>query len=499
MASIKQLAGQTALYGISSILGRLLSYLLIFIHTAVFVTEQYGVVTHLYAYTAFFNVLCTFGMETAFFRFASRQKNGQEAIFLQANSFVIFLSALITGLIFIGGDQAAALIGYGDRPYLVRWLALIILIDAVVAIPFARLRLENRPVFFVVVRLSAIFVTIGLNLLFLIVLPDVAEGKYLQFLQSVAARIYNPELGVGYIFLANLFGNAVMLLFLGKYLFMVRFNIPWKALKPMLIYAFPILITGLAGMANEQLDKILLENLLPDNFYPGKTSKEALGIYGACFKLSVFMMLAIQAFRYAGEPFFFTNAEDKKAPELFARVMYYFVLLSLVIFVAVSLNLDLLGDIFLRKPEYREGLFVVPYLLTGKLFFGVYVNLSIWYKLTEKTMYGTWLSILGAVATVAGNLLLIPYLGYLGSAVTSIICYLTMSAACYYYGQKYFPIPYNVKLIFLHCLAAIVYVAAMYQVHFEHQYLNYAAGIALAAVYVAILFGLERRKLLKNR
>jgi O-antigen/teichoic acid export membrane protein len=494
MGKLKQLASDTAIYGVSSILGRVLSYLLVSFHTDIFAEAQYGIVTKLYAYTAFFNVICTFGMETAFFRYASRFKEKRDFIFYQANFYVIFLSLIVTALVFFNATAVVNFLDYPGREQLVQWLAIIIFIDAVVAIPFARIRLENRPKFFALVRISSIVLTVLLNLFFLYPLPDLAIGEYFTFLQPVAEKIYNPELGVGYIFLANLIGNSIMVIFLWKYLLALRLNIPWKQLQPMLKYAIPIVIIGMAGIANEQLDKILLEELWPANLW-GFSGQEALGIYGACFKLSVFMLLAIQAFRYAAEPFFFSNAQDKQAPELFARVMYYFVLLSLVIFVAVSLNVDLIGFIFLRQEGYRVGLFVVPYLLLGKLFFGVYVNLSIWYKITDKTLYGVYFSVLGAIITIVGNILLIPVIGFLGSAITAIVAYLGMSMACYFVGQKHFKVPYNVKSIATQVLIATVIVVIFFNIKFENTFVNYAIGLITSFTYLAYLFITERNKL----
>lgn len=497
MNPLKKLASETAIYGVSSILGRLLSYLLIILHTAVFVDSEYGAITNLYAYTAFFNVLCTFGMETAFFRYASKHQDRKDQIFSQANIFVLSLSILITALIFFNSHDIALWLEYQGNEEYIQWLAMIILIDAVVAIPFARVRLENRPKFFAIVRVSSIVLTIVLNIVFLYVFPGVSQQKFLGFLKPIIDGIYDPDLGVGYVFLANLFGNAIMIIFLWKYLFSLRINFEWSEIKLMLIYATPILITGLAGMTNEQLDKILLRELWPDGFLD-KNAEEALGIYGACFKLSVFMLLAIQAFRYAGEPFFFSNARDKQAPELFAKVMYYFVLLSLVIFVGVSLNVGLIGSIFLRNPEYRIGLYVVPYLLLGKLFFGIYVNLSIWYKLTGQTMFGTYFSLVGAALTILGNFLLIPVIGFLGSAIASIMAYVGMSVVCFWFGKKYFPIPYPVKSILIHIAAATGLIILFFQIPFINADMEYVIGILITIIYVMVLFFMEKDRIRKR-
>ena len=485
-------------YGVSSILARLLNYLLIIVHGKVFLREEYGIITNLYAYTAFFLVLCTFGMETAFFRFASKRRDQKEHVFTQANTFVVLISIIVTGFIFLNSQLLANYLGYPDQAYLISMLAIIIFIDAVVAIPFAQLRLDNRPKYFALIRMASIGMQIVLNLIFLLVFPAISKGAYLTFLQPLVNQLYYPDFGVGYVFLANLLGNSLLLVFLGKYLLKIRFKFDWELLKPMLIYAFPILITGFSGMTNEYLDKILLPNLLPDDFYPDQNSQQALGVYGAVYKLSVFMLLAIQAFRYAAEPFFFSNAEDKAAPNLFARVMYYFVLVNLIIYVGVILNMNLIASIFLQNPLYHAGLFVVPFLLTGKLLFGIYINLSIWFKLTSKTYYGTYFSILGAVVTIIGNILLIPILGYLGSAITLILCYLTMSAVCYYYGQKNFYIPYNVKKIFLQIAIAIIFSLVIYNIKFGNTLLEYALGIIATLVYIGYLIFTEKDKVMKK-
>lgn len=498
MPSIKQLAGQTALYGVSSILGRLLNYLLIILYTEVFAMGEYGIVTKLYAYVGFFLVICTFGMETGFFRFASKDKQNADKIYTQAHSFVFLLGLLICGAIYLNSELIAQALDYSDDAQMIRWIAIIIFIDVIVAVPFARLRYENRPLYFAIIRFSSIILTILLNILFLLVFPSIHHEEYLAVFKPLVNMVYDPDLGVGYVFLANLLGNALMLVFLGKYILMIRLKFDRKLIIPMVVYSFPILITGLSGMANENLDKILLVELLPDYFYAGQTSIDSLGVYGAVYKLSVFMILAIQAFRYAAEPFFFSNAEDKQAPQLFARIMYYFVLATLVIYVGVVLNMDLIGRIFLRDPDFRQGLFVVPFLLTGKLFFGIYINLSIWFKLTGKTVYGTWFSILGAVVTIIGNILLVPILGYLGSAITLILCYFTMSAACYYYGQKNYFIPYNVKKIFIQIGIAVGFSLLIYNIEFNNKWVQDGLGIFFTMAYAGILFFYEKKKLFRK-
>ena len=323
----------------------------------------------------------------------------------------------------------------------------------------------------------------------------VFQQGYFPQLESLVTHLINPEFGVGYVFLSNLLGNALIILILGKYFLQIGPRFSWQEIRPLLVYGLPLFLMGLAGIANEQADKMMIPALLPENFYPGKSSLAALGIYGASFKLSIFMLLAIQAFRYAGEPFFFSNADNKQAPELFARVMYYFVVVCVFILLAVSLNVDLLGNIFLRQESYREALFLVPILLFGKLLFGIYINLSVWFKLVDKTLAGTYISVTGALITVAVNWLLIPIIGYTGSAVASVICYGTMSLICWLWGRKNFPIPYRWGSILGHLIFGVFLVYFIPILRPESGPINVIMNILIPLAYIGVILVLEKWKL----
>ena len=312
MSKLKSLAGQTIIYGVSSILGRVINYVLVPLHTEVFGTEEMGKVTELYAYVAFLLVLYTFGMETTFFRFTSRDKS--EDHYHHASTTVLAISTFFTLLIIFNTTSLAHALNIDGQEHLIQWLAAIIFIDAATAIPFARLRMENKAKAFAYTKFAIIVINVALQLFFLILLPKMTSLRIFEWL-------YQLDLGIGYIFLANLIANLCLLLVLWKSITQIRFKWSWKKIRPLYIYSFPILITGLAGMVNEQMDKILIEHLLPDDFYLDMNSSGALGVYGQTFKLSIFMMLAIQAFRFAGEPFFFSNAVDKQAPSLFAKAL----------------------------------------------------------------------------------------------------------------------------------------------------------------------------------
>lgn len=489
MSQIKKLAGQTAYYGISSILGRVLNFLLIPIWTDRLIENQYGAVTELYAYVALCLIVYTFGMETAFFRFST--KDNKLKTYHSTATAVLITSTIFSGLIFLLSGDIANALGKGVQQVYVQYMAAILFIDGIIAIPFAKLRLEQKALKFALVKVGVISITIALNLLFIIVLPDIHDGKYLNGMQGFVDKFYNPEYGIGYIFTANLLANLLYLPLLWKEFFQIRLSIHWNTFKPMLIYALPIFLMGLGGMFNEQGYAIILKHVASDDL---ATSPEAaLGIFSGAFKLSVIMMLGIQAFRYAAEPFFFSHAENKEAPALFARIMHYFVIFNVVILVAVALNIGLISDIFLRKEAYKEALYVLPILLVAKLFYGIYVNLSVWFKLTDKTIYGTYYALVGAVITLVGNLFLIKHIGYYGSAITALACYATMSILCYLKGKKDFPIPYNFKPLISYIIVAILLIYGIDLVTIENRWLSYAFNLFITLAFAVTMYLFEGR------
>ncbi|RZK17114.1 MAG: polysaccharide biosynthesis protein, partial [Hymenobacter sp.] len=445
MSIAKKLASQAAIYGVSSIVGRVLSYLLTPIYTGHFVAAEFGIVTGLYAYVAFLNVVFTYGLETTFFRFANRPGEDRRALYNRTLSLLLLSSVGLAVLLALLARPLLALLHLppGHEEY-ARWVALILGLDAVAALPFARLRLENKARRFASIKLINIVLTVGLNLFFVVLCPAVLQsesGSLLAGLRPLVAAVYTPSLGVGYVFLSNLAASAVTLLLLAPELLDFRFSWPdLSFLRPLLAYTLPLMLMGLAGMVNETLDRILLPAWLPENFYPGQSQLAAVGVYGACYKLSIFMSLVIQAFRYAAEPFFFSQNTDRNSPATFALVLKWFTLCCTFIFVGISLNLGWIGPLFLHRPEYLAGLGVVPILLLANLFLGVYYNLSVWFKLTDKTYYGTYIGAAGAVLTIVLNFVLIPVLGYLGSAWATLACYFMMAALCWWLGERHFPV-----------------------------------------------------------
>lgn len=491
MTEIKKLAGQTAYYGISSILARVLNFLLLPIWTARLATEEYGAVTEVYGYVALLLIIYTFGMETAFFRFS--KKNDPQKVYNSSATAVFLISLFFSSLISINSVDIAAYLGNDVKAIYVKYIAAILLTDASIAIPFAKLRLEEKALKFALIKTGVVGITICLNLLFLVVFPDILADKYLAGLKNMVSTWYKPEGLIGYIFIANLAANLCYIPFLAKELRQLSPKIHWPTLKEMLIYALPLFIMGLAGMFNEQGYAILFKRVFPST--ETLTSSGALGIFSSTVKLSVIMMLGIQAFRYAAEPFFFNHADNKEAPELFARIMHYFFVFNVVVLVAVSLNTPLIGDIFIRDVSYKEALYVLPILLLAKLFYGVYINLSVWFKIKDKTIFGSYFAGVGALITLAGNILLIPILGFLGSALTALACYLMMCLLCYSYGKKYFPIPYRFSPLIIHLLIGGGIVVTSQILPFGEGLWAYLIALLVTAIYAGIVFWLEWKEL----
>ncbi|MGI4873631.1 MAG: lipopolysaccharide biosynthesis protein [Janthinobacterium lividum] len=504
MSVAKKLASQTAIYGVSSILGRVLSYLLVFIYTARFTAAEYGIVTGLYAYVSFLNVLFTYGLETTFFRFANRPGEDRRELYNRSLSLLLLSSTGLTLLLALLARPLLALLHLppGHDEYAV-WVALILGLDAVAALPLARLRLENKARKFAAIRLANILIYIGLNLFFIVLCPDVlrsAPGSLLASLKPLVAAVYNPALGVGYVFLSNLAASALTLLLLGREL--LDFSFRWPRLpflQPLLAYSLPLMLMGMAAMVNEMLDRILLPAWLPDNFYPGLSQLAAVGVYGACYKLSIFMTLIIQAFRYAAEPFFFSQSTEKNSPATFALVLKWFTLCCAFIFVGISLNLSWIGPFFLKRPVYLTGLGVVPILLLANLFLGVYYNLSVWFKLTDKTYYGTYIGAAGAVLTIGLNFVFIPLLGYMGSAWATLACYFMMAGLCWWLGERHFPVPYPIGRLLLWLLGAVTLVwGGQAAIKAMPNWGIYVLGLALPLVFATLIYAVEGRSLIKR-
>ncbi|MGY6557776.1 MAG: lipopolysaccharide biosynthesis protein [Nitritalea sp.] len=496
MGRMKQLLGQTALYGVSSILGRSINFLLILLYVRYLSKEDLGAFTGIYALMGFLNILFTYGMETTYFRYATGKGLDPEAVYRSIFTLILSSSLLLSGLLFALAPFLSQWLDYPGQTYLFRWMALILCFDAILAIPFARLRLEQKAAYFAGIKLFNILLNVGLNIFFILYLRENWRLLAPETLPSWASYIYQPDWGVEYIFLANLIANGAILPLMFVVLGRPTFRLDWELLRPMWPYALPLLFMGLAGATNELLSRQLFEYVLPDNFYPGLSQREAAGIFGANFKLAILMSLIIQAFKYAAEPFFFQQATDQQAPETFAHVMHGFILFCTALMVALSVNLYWLGPLILGKEGYLEGLSIVPLLLLGYLFLGIYYNLSIWFKLTDQTKYSLYLTLLGAGITLITVLLLVPKLGFMGAACSTLFAYMSMSALCYALGQKYYPIPYQTgkDLAYLLVGAALSYAGYYLPVaESTAPLLRFLFHNSLFLGYMVLLFWQERR------
>ncbi len=434
MSNIKKLASQTAVYGLSSILGRILNYLLVPIYTRVLIESAYGSVVEMYSYIALFLVVLTYGLETAFFRYSQDSKD-KKIVYGTSVTSIISTSLLFLVLVFVLLDPISSLLKYTNHTDYIIYFALILFFDAINTIPFANLRAENKAKKFVMVKLIGIFLNIGLNLFFIVLVPVLAKNNYGFFTEAVNA-FYNESDLVSYIFLANLISSAIMSLFFIQDFLKYSYRFSFGIWKKMMVYALPLLVFGLAGVVNEVIDRVMLKYLLDE-----QTSMAQVGIYGACYKVSLLMTIFIQAYKYAAEPFFFSKYKDSDARQTYANVMNYFVIIISLIFLGTVLYLDLV--IYFVGDKFRSGINVIPILLLANMFLGIYYNLSIWYKLTDKTRYGAYIAIFGAVITIALNYYWIPRIGFMGSAWATLICYGSMMALSYLLGQKHYKVPYK--------------------------------------------------------
>lgn len=436
MNPLKKLASQTVVYGLSSIVGRFLNYLLVPFYTRYFTTGEYGVVSEFYAYSGFFGVLLTLGFETGYFRFVKSEN--EERLYSTSLTFLSIVSVFFVGIIWLFTPFLSGKMHYANHPEYFTWFALILAFDAICAIPFAKLRNENKAFSFAGIKLFEILVNVGLNLFFIII----CKGAYEKDASSALGSLYKPEIGVGYVFISNLLASVAKLMLLSFSFKGLKEGFDSVLFRKILAYSLPMVVIGFSGIINEMLDRVILKYLLP---FDAETNLQQLGIYAACYKLSIVMSLFIQAFRFAAEPFFFAHADKSDSRKIYADVMNWFVIFCCFIFMVVTLFIDYFG-LFIGK-DFRVGLGVVPILLLANLFLGIYVNLSIWYKLTDRTMTGAYVSLGGALLTIVLNVLLIPKLGYMGSAYATLICYASMAGVSYLLGQKFYPVPYDFKKI----------------------------------------------------
>lgn len=500
MSAIKKLAGQTAVYGIPLILGRILSYLLVPLYTRVFEPGLYGTVSVFYAYTAFLMVVLSYGMETAFFRFSQNSEDKDKVYSTGMLSLLITTSVFITAILLFAGP-VARLIDYDDQKKYVIWFGWILTLDTLAAIPFARLRAMNRPARFASIRMTGIFLNIGLNLFFILLCPWILGNSSLEPLKDFIGFIYREDWGIEYIFISNLVSSAVVLLLLLPEIFAVKWKFDNALWKKMFIYAFPLLFAGMAGIVNETFDRLLLRYLLPVS---PEEAEYQVGIYSACYKIAILMTIFIQAYRYAAEPFFFAQAKEKNAKDVYAEIMNYFMITVSLIFLVTMVYLDDFILPLLVDGEYHQGREVIPVLMIAHLFLGVYYNLSVWYKLADKTMWGAWFSIAGAVITLVLNIWWIPRTadhilhGYYGSAWAAFICYGAMMVLSYLTGQKYFPVKYNLLKFFLYLGLAVGLYLLSNIIRSDYAVLRITFHTFLVVIFILIAARIEKPGLIRS-
>lgn len=448
MANLKSLAKETAIYGMSSIVGRFLNYLLVPLYTAKLSAASggYGVITNVYALTALMLVLLTYGMETGFFRFANKENESPARVYSTILISVGFTSLLFVGLVLTNLDSVAGILGYADHPEYIGIMAAVVALDAFQSIPFAWLRYKQRALKFAGLKLLFIVMNIGLNLLYFVVLPSLYE-KHPEYI----GNFYNPLVGVGYAFGINLVCTASITVLFWSELTGFRYVFDFRLWKRILKYSLPILILGLVGILNQTIDKIIFPFV-----YDGSETeaRSQLGIYGAASKIAMIMAMLIQAFRYAYEPFVFGKSKDKDNRSTYALGMKYFVIFSQMAFLAVMLYMDLLR--YIIAPAYWEGLRVVPIVMVAEIFMGIYFNLSFWYKLTDQTHYGALFSLVGCIVIVALNTLLVPIYGYMACAWAGVAGYGICMLLSYFIGQHKYPIHYPLRTIFRYTSLTII-------------------------------------------
>lgn len=476
MSGIKQLFGQTGIYGLGNILPRFLNYLLTPLYTYLFTNPaDYGINAEVYAYISFLNIIFTYGMETAYFHFVNKSDEPQK-ILNNSLSLILLTTTFFSLMLLLFSSDISKILNYQNNLFVI-WTIGIIATDAVMSIPFAYIRQQQKPLYFSIIKISNVLINILLNLFFFLVCKKEYDAGH----QNLFSKIYSPEIGIGYSFLSNLLSNVFSIIMLFPVWKNFHLSIDWKLSKKMLSYALPLLIVGLAGMINETFDRIVLKYLLPL-----EVAQSAQGIYGACYKISILMTIFIQSYRYAAEPFFFRTFKDNDAKKMYALSTDVFIAFGLIIWLGTLINLPIIQ--YFIGPSYRIGLKVVPILLTANLCLGIYFNLSFWYKLTGQTQIGAYVTLLGAFITLLINFIFVPKYSYVASAYATLAAYGSMMLVAYFLGQKYFKIDYPYRRIFSNaCIAFLIYFVSIQLFHNNHHY-QLIVGNLFLILFIVYLF-----------
>ena len=482
LSIFKKLFKQTAIYGLATVLPRALGIVLVPLYTSVLGKEQYGVYASIMAFLILGNVLLSYGMETAFFRFINKKEFNKKDV--QATALT---SITLTTLLFLAAtlpfrDKLAILLDF--NPIFVTYGLIILALDALAIIPFVWFRANEKPEKYAFIKIFNVCINLGFNLFFFLLLPNLAK----QHPNSIWNAIYFEQNKVVYVFIANLIASAITLVILLPRYIKIGFRFNIQIWKKMLTYAFPVLIAGIAFSINEAFDKILLKYLLPSDIADAE-----VGVYAACYKLGVFMTLFATAFRLGIEPFFFNHAHAKNAKETYAIITQYFVILGSIILLAVVVYIPILKKILIPNSEYWSALPIVPIILLANLCLGIYHNFSVWYKVTDRTHFGAYISVMGAVITIVLNFILIPIMSYKGSAIATLVAYGSMMIVSYIYGQKHYAVPYPLKKIGGYLATAILLAYLSFYVFNE----NSLIGTGFLFLYIALIFVFEKSSLQK--
>jgi O-antigen/teichoic acid export membrane protein len=492
MSVLKKFLGQTAIYGISTVLSRLFNFILTPIYTKVYAKSVYGIFTNMYANASLINAVLAFGMESTYFRYLNKHEDKKQEVYNNSFFCIAFIASLflITGLIFsnsIAAYLASDISEVADYKQYVSFFLWILFIDAICVIPFAKLRADDKAIKYSVAKFLNIGCFVGLNLVFIFVIPAIIENDLIG--ANWFSSWYKHQ-WIGYVFLSNLIASLATFIFLLPEFLKLQLKFDRPLFKMMISYSWPILVANLSFIINENLDKIVLSRLLPADIADGE-----VGIYGAVCKIAVFLSIFITAFRLGAEPFFFSHAKNENAKNTYATILHYFVIALAVIFVGLIANIEILKHFISRDQahvaEYWVGLPAVPFLLFGYVCLGIYMNLSVWYRLSDQTRFGLYISVVGAIITIVLNFILIPKFSYMGSAWVSMAAYFVMMVLSYVLGQKYYPIPYNLKRILAYLAISTVMVFSSFFLFDRNIYI----GNAMLLVFLAGIFYFEKNEL----
>jgi O-antigen/teichoic acid export membrane protein len=489
LSNIKKLAGQTLWYGVPTIATRFLGYILNLFLFWIYKPADTAVITQVYAVIPFLNILFTYGLETSYFRFV--QDHDKQKVYNTLFSSIIITTVIFTVILYMNAPAVASFIDFADHPEYIRWVAWIMFFDTLSIIPFARLRQEGRPRRYAFIKVFSIFVNIALVIFFIGFCPK----WYQQDPANPLLFLYDPSIGIGYYIIANIVASMATLLLLSKEVAMLRFAFNTDLWKQVMKYSYPLIIVGMGGMVNEMLSRLVYTRVLD---LPKEVEEHQLGVFGANYKIAVLVTIFIQVFKMGAEPFFFNQSKEANAPRTYARVMKFFVIACCVIWLAIVVTLPVVKFLFYGKnaKSYSEGLSIIPILAMGNVFLGIYYNLSVWYKLTNRNLTGAWITMAGAVITLLLNIWWIPLFGYNGSAWATFICYAFMMVVSYRLGQRYYPIPYVTKKL----IAYLVIVSLLYLIYLGFAHFVVAIwwqtgfGILLLMAFLWFLLQVEKKE-----